>query len=390
MNLGLLKDRRVQIGLILALVAIIAIVLYVSLSPREERKEQQKVGQNENIDQDKYPGMTEAEIKEIKGAPDEYTAKYKLDRGRILRNEAQEYRIRSHFPDSSYPITRQNDPVFNEFTPSQPLNMHPDQPNGPFLVQYLDKTSHEPNEPLIIHAFLINEEKQKIVTNDLEAVLTIGGARGKILGTISMKDDGGLGDTAGDLIYTAAFHLPAELQAPDVKPTNYIVIIKSGKLTGSNAFSVGYLNIVHTGNYTDRIESDAKGNSLVIEAEFNVKKAGYFHIQGSLYGLDGEAIGWAQNRVKLETGKQRVPLTFYGKLICDKGVDGPYVFQNFAYQNVALMPGVRSPMIAAGYKTAAYPAKTFTCASFDNPDYVQKAEQAERDAAAESNQPGAQ
>ncbi len=389
MNLGLLKDRRIQLGIAVALVAIIAIVLYVSISPKEDQKEQRKVGQNENVDQEKYPGMTEAEIKELKGAPDEYTEKYKLDRSRILKNEAAEYRIRSRFPDSSYPITRQNDPVFNEFTPSQPLNMHPDQPNGPFLVQYLDKTSHEPNEPLIIHAFLINEEKQKIAANDLEASLTIGGAGGRILANISMKDDGGVGDTAGDMIYTAAFRLPAELQGPEVKPTNYIVIVKSGKLTGSNAFGVGYLNIVHTGNFSDKIESDAKGNSLVIEAEFNVKKAGYFHIQGSLYGSDGEAIGWAQNRVKLETGKQRVPLLFYGKLICDKGVDGPYILQNFAYQNVAVMPGVRSPVVSSAYRTGVYPAKTFTCASFDNPDFVQKADQAERDAL-EANQPGAQ
>ncbi len=381
----LLKNKRLLLIAGIVVVLIIAILLVVIATGDEDRPspDDNQVSENENVDPEKYPGMTEAEIKELRGAPDELTEAHKLNRTKILKREAEDYRWRAQFPDASFPINRNYDPVKNEFTPAQPMTTHPDFPNGPFLVQYLDKISHAPDEPLVIHAFLLDGEKQKMKTNDLQAVLTVGGAAGRILGTISMSDNGGTGDTRDDLVYTAAFTLPGELARPDAPPANFTVIVSYKDIQATNAFSVGSINIRHTGSYSDRLHTDEKGGHLMIEAEFDVQKEGFYHVQGSVYGLDGEAIGMAQNRVKLEPGKQKVPLIFYGKLFCDKKASGPYVLQNMAYQNVARMPGVRSEPVKPGYQTAAYPATQFTCASFEHPDYMARAAQAEQDAAEE-------
>ncbi|MBI3396574.1 MAG: hypothetical protein HY042_12105, partial [Spirochaetia bacterium] len=192
-----------------------------------------------------------------------------------------------------------------------------------------------------------------------------------------------------DLIYTASFTLPAEMQNTGSPPQNLTVVLKAqadgAEFTATNGFNVGWLNIRHTGKFRDRAASDEKGNHLYIDAEFEVKRSGTYHIQGSVYDDDNEGIGWAQNRVKLEPGTHMVTLRFYGKMFCDTRKNGPYILKNLVYANTGVMPGPRSQNQENLYKTGEYKYSQFTCNSFEDPLLLQKAKQMEAEAGAERN-----
>ena len=304
----------------------------------------------------------------------------------VLFTSAADYRERAKWPPYSLPITEKNDPVREDFEPSQQHLNHQDHPDGPFLVHYLPKNSFSPTEILLVHAFLLDSDKKKIPFENLTATLTIGGAAGKVLANIDMKDDGQSGDEKGDLIYTAGFKLPPDL-ARDNKPQNYIVVIKAqtkaGEILGTNAFNVGYMNITHTGKFSDSIVSDEKGNHLAVDAEFQVEKEGFYHVQGTVYSEDGKGIGWAQARVKLTPGKQIVQLKFYGNLFCSTDTDGPYTLRHFAYANVNAMPGPRSLNHKNLHTTQKYKARDFSCVSFEDAEMIAKAKILEQESADE-------
>lgn len=302
----------------------------------------------------------------------------------ILMSSAADYRERAKWPPDAIPINKKNDPVVEDNTILPQEIAHPKHPEGPFLVHYLTAVSYQPDQPMIIHAYLLDSNRRKIPPQTLRASLTIGGMQGRVLSNLDMRDDGSAGDTKGDMIYTAAFNLPADMRREGLPPQNYIVVVKAdtevGEIIATNAFNAGFINIRHTGKFFDHVSSDDRGNHLNIDAEFDVSKAGTYHIQGSLYSDDGEAIGWAQTRVTLQPGIQRVPLRFYGKLFCDRKADGPYLLKNFAYANVGLMPGPRSGNVQNVFRTGDYDASQFTCADYGDPDLLKKAELIEAEA----------
>lgn len=361
--------------LAIALIVLIGLIFYVMFS-------------SVSVDEDS-PDFRDSQRSEEKGfweslgiGGDSDNVKEPLSPKQILFSNAAEYRRRSAFPPDSLPIIKENDPVKEDFEIIPPAIPNPDHPEGPYLVYYPKKNSFSPEEPLIVHAYLIDEDKNRIPPDSLEATLTIGGLKGRILNRLDLQDNGQQGDSkAGDLIYTTAFSLPPDLQKA-TKPTNLTVVIKAqtsvGEILVTTAFNVGSLGAAHTGKFFDRVDNDTKGNHLLIEAEMEITKPGMYHIQGSLYTESGkDAIGWAQNRVKLEAGTHKVPIKFYGKMFCDAGVDGPYRLQYFAYANVTAMPGPRSENIKGAHTTGVYKAKDFTCTPYDDPDFLEKARQLE-------------
>ena len=312
-----------------------------------------------------------------------------LDPKGILLRQASEYRKRAQWPHYSHPIAnKEADPVTSDFVPNKMIARHPKLPEGPVLMHYIDENSFEPDQPLVIHAVLIGKAERRLPITNGVASLTIGGLKGKVIANKDLLDQGGIGDKAGDLVHTAAFNLPAAMKKPNAPPQNLTVVltVKIGEdeLSATNVFNVGNLNIKHTGVFNDRIDSDAKGAHLAIDAEFEIKKEGFYHVQGSIYGEDGQKpIGWAQARKKLAMGKHTVTLRFYGKLLCDAKIDGPYFLQNFAYANVAQMPGPRSQNFTKVHVTGNHQASQFTCKSYEDENFLNKAIELEKQAAGE-------
>jgi len=145
---------------------------------------------------------------------------------------------------------------------------------------------------------------------------------------------------------------------------NYKVLIVNDKndIADAIVFVLTDPTAKFTGNYRDSL---SKQGSLVIEAEIDVSSDDRFYFQASLYTELGEPIGTTQLTDNFVKGKQWVPLEFYGLMLHDAGVDGPYVLKNLALARVT-MPMQRAPMIHPKYFTQAYELSQFISEKFND------------------------
>ncbi len=375
-------NRNVIIAVVIAAAALFAAVVFLLVQPDESQPGQAgaPAGEGRGWWDNLFGGGEDSEG--IVDAP--------ISPRQILFSSAAEYRERAKYPPNSFPITKENDPVQQDHAVSEMQLAHPNHPEGPYLVHYVAKTSFDPEEPLLVTAYLRNSDNDKVAPRGIKVLITQGGERGRILATVPLQDNGQAGDLrAGDLVFAASYRLPAEFARENAPPTNFIAVIVAdtaevGELRTTNAFNVGRLNIRHTGRFTDRIETDAKGAHLAIDVEVDVQKPGAFHLQGSVYNEDGEAIGWAQTRGDLQAGVQPMTLHFYGKMFCDSGESGPYILRYLNYMNVRQMPGPRSGIVEPNFKTQTYAANSFSCQDFNDPELLEKAKLLESEAEQEA------
>jgi hypothetical protein len=77
--------------------------------------------------------------------------------------------------------------------------------------------------------------------------------------------------------------------------------------------------------------------SLVIHATISVIKPGTYHIEANLKeAADGNFISFATFDGSLKSGTQEVELLFFGKILNDKGYDGPYILTDVRGHRVNL------------------------------------------------------
>jgi len=117
------------------------------------------------------------------------------------------------------------------------------------------------------------------------------------------------------------------------------------------------------GEYSDAIVD----GSLVIQAGVAVAAAGHYKVIGSLYRGDA-AIAFAQSSGELEVGRRSLPLTFFGKIVRDRELDGPYtlryamLFEEFPDQGIYWPGSTVDP---------AYTTRTYRATDFSPTPYVQ-------------------
>jgi hypothetical protein len=124
------------------------------------------------------------------------------------------------------------------------------------------------------------------------------------------------------------------------------------------------------GHLNGRFTEDVVDGSLIIGAGATIEAPGQWKAIASLYAADGQtAIVFAQNSVHLDAGDRFIPLTFFGKILRDKGLDGPYVlrymmlFEEHPDRGVYL-PGVT---VDPAYTTHPYEVAQFSPAPYVAP-----------------------
>ena len=75
-----------------------------------------------------------------------------------------------------------------------------------------------------------------------------------------------------------------------------------------------------TGSHGERVEA----GSLVVEAGIDVTTAGFFRIDANLRDASGEPVAWGHWKGQLDEKSGFVPIAFFGKVLLDAGVPGPY------------------------------------------------------------------
>lgn len=121
-----------------------------------------------------------------------------------------------------------------------------------------------------------------------------------------------------------------------------------------------------SGKLTDRLD---KG-SLVVSAGVEVIDAGEFIVDANLFDSAGKPIARANFRGSLAKGGQSIDLVFYGKIIRDHGVPGPFVVRDL--RGYRTRPGEqpnRADMAAHAddYTTKAYALDVFTSEPWPTP-----------------------
>ena len=295
----------------------------------------------------------------------------------LARLTADEYRQRARYPRSSAPIAPGADPVLRKYEVSR--NAFPG-PGGqePSLTVYPAAVSFEPPGAMVMYAYL-TFNGELVPAQDLRGDIT--DQSGKTLAVLDWNDAGRDADgTAGDLIYSAAW-LPRTDEAAHLHGS-YVVRLHALTADGQDRFaSTGFLYSVPDATLTGRYADAMIDGSLQVQAEVEVKAEGRFHLEATLYSIDGQPLAWAQDALPLAPGTQWIPLSFYGLILREKGVDGPYVLRYVALSTTTSMPNTKNRLIENAYVTQPYTATSFSDRPFNDVALLAAANRLERSAA---------
>ncbi len=290
----------------------------------------------------------------------------------LTSSAARDYRLRARFPESSHPIEGE-DPIARERTP-QPASQPGPGGAGPTLTVLLSQVSYEAPEPVFVYAYL-SRDGQRVGAERVWAAF-VHETAGEVA-RVELEDSGDAVDgEAGDRIYTALFQPPPD-SARELKGS-FLVAVRALTLEGEErAASNGFLYSVPDAVPTGRVREALVDGSLRLEAEVRVRRAGRFHLEGTLYGPQEEPLVWAQTATRLEPGLHWMALDFYGLALRERGVDGPYRLRWLALSTTTGMPNQKNRVLEDAYQTRAYRVEQFTDQPYGNPDLLEAAQRLE-------------
>lgn len=294
----------------------------------------------------------------------------------IGQQAAAEYRRRARYPRSAQPLlTEEPDPIVRDREISA---VESRGPNGaePTLRVFPAAMSFEAPEPAVVFAEL-SVRGAPVAAREIRGTLTTESL--EPLGEVLFRDDGQGGDAApGDGRHTAV--VPGDALGTRLA-TSYLVQVvahlgNDGERRGAASFMYAAPHGHLTGNYRDAVVD----GSLVVGVEVAVAEAGRFHVEATLYGPDGvEKIAWAQAAQWLEPGAHWLDLSYYGLILRERGLDGPYVLRYVALSTTSEMPNAKNRVVEWPYRTGAHPVTAFTDRPFDDPDLLEAARRLEDD-----------
>jgi hypothetical protein len=287
---------------------------------------------------------------------------------------AADYRRRARYPRSAQPLTDDEaDPVARDREVSA---VESRGRNGaePTLRVYPAASGFEAPEPAVVFAEL-TEHGRPAAAREIVATLTVEDLAP--IGDVKFHDDGRDGDAvAGDGRYTAV--IDAERLGTKLA-TSYLVQVVARvdeERRGAASFLYSSPHGRLTGEYRDALVD----GSLHVGAEIEVTEAGRFHLEATLYGPDGvEKIAWAQAADWFEPGTHWLDLAFYGLILRERGLDGPYVLRFVALSTTTEMPNAKNRLVENAFWTQAYAASAFTNQPYDDPQLLEAARRIEED-----------
>jgi hypothetical protein len=142
---------------------------------------------------------------------------------------------------------------------------------------------------------------------------------------LAFSDDGSHGDErAGDGIYTAVLALPADR----ANAGDWTVAVEGVIAGDRRGASTGVLVVPDDARFTGEFSEQVVDGSLVVHAGVEIVRPAFTHVRLELFaGEQPIAEAWLAYTPQAP-GRQTVSVTFYGKVIRDQGVDGPYTIRH--------------------------------------------------------------
>jgi len=289
---------------------------------------------------------------------------------------AAEYRRRARYPRSAQPLAPDEaDPIVRDREISA---VESRGRNGaePVLRVFPAAMGFEAPEPALVFAELTTRGRP-VAPREIRGTLTTETL--EPLADVAFHDDGVDGDAvAGDGRYTVAF--PGDALGGALS-TSYLVQVDArldgdDERKGATSFLYASPHAHLTGTYRDAVVD----GSLVVGVEIDVAQAGRFHVEATLYGAGGtEKIAWAQAAQWLEPGTQWLDLDFFGLILRERGIDGPYVLRYVALSTTTEMPNAKNRVAENAYQTATYRASGFSDRPYADPQLLETADRIEQD-----------
>ena len=322
------------------------------------------------------PGTPAADPRAAEGPPPPRAA---LPSDAVARSAAAEYRRRARYPRSSQPLDDGADPLERDRQVSR-ISQRGPSGEDPALTVYPLATGFEDPEPAVLYAYLA-VDGTRIPARTIRGTILTDGLQP--IAEVEYRDDGTGGDAvANDHLYTAVF-VPGRDRAP-LLGNSYLVQVVATTRTdderrAATSFLYSHPHAQLTGQYRDAVVN----GSLEVGVEVEVAEAGRFHVEATLYGPDGtRTIAWAQAAGELAPGRHWMTLPFYGVILHERGIVGPYVLRWVALSTTTQMPNAKNRLREANYRTAPYDLAAFTDEPFNDADLLDAATRLDHDGAA--------
>jgi hypothetical protein len=203
-------------------------------------------------------------------------------------------------------------------------------------------------------------------------MVTSGEAQGRAL-ALAYHDDGRDGDVlAGDGRYTNRF-TPAEHD--ELRASRQVQLraeVESGGVRRAviRDFTFAARPVLELHGVEDAVVD----GSLVAALDVEVFERGLYTFEANLVTADGDPVAYVDQSVSLDAGRQRVPLAFFGKVLRDRGLSGPYVVRDLrGFER--FLDGAEANLWwqdARTHKTRPYAVTDFSAAEWDAPEKREK------------------
>jgi len=291
------------------------------------------------------------------------------------RQAANEYRRLAQYPPWSRPFGEDGeDPILRDRQVS-PITAGGANGEEPILVVFPDQVSFEAPDAVLLYAYL-SIDGNRVPAASISG--TIMSESLQPLASLAYADDGTGGDRVpGDNIYTARFE-PGDDFAPELSDSFLVRVVAQTTAGDERMAATSFLysnpHAHLTGNYRDEIVN----GSLVVDAEVEVIRPGRFHLEATLYSQDGSRpVGEAHTAGQLDTGRQWMRLTFFGRVITQSGVEGPYLLRFVALSTTTSMPNAKNRLVENAHVTGPYRLTQFSDAPFQDRDLLDAADRLE-------------
>ena len=247
------------------------------------------------------------------------------------------------------------------------------------------------------HIYLecLDGQGQRLAIDDLETKMgrRLFGREYGSLPPIHAADDGSEGDAeAGDLLYTI-------MVRPTAQDWGFLFVEANFEVKGfEHSQRANWYSTPHTvAEFGGSVQDMMRDGHLIVRIPVTVQKAGYYEFEANLQeqGGDERFIASAFWRGDLAAGNQTVEIQFWGKVIRDAHIDGPYVVRDIRAKrnNSPVSPAEalrareegRTPTaemteplweymepMAETHVTAAYSSDSFSSAEWQSEDKEQR------------------
>jgi hypothetical protein len=288
------------------------------------------------------------------------------------RLAADQYRDLAQYPPWSRPFSEEGeDPILRDRQVSAVTAAGPEG-EEPILTVFPDQVSFEAPDPVTLYAFL-SIGNDRVAAAEITGVITSENL--EPLAALAYRDDGDGGDrVAADFIYTARFE-PDEGFAPELSESFLVRVRALTTDQQERIAATGFLYSSPHAQLTGRYRDAIADGSLAIDAEVEVFRPGRFHLEATLYDRDGRrGIAEAHAATELGPGRQWMRLTFFGRILNQSGIDGPYLLRFVALSTTTHMPNAKNRLIEDAHLTGPYRAAQFNPAPFDDPNLLDAAD----------------